>query len=194
VWRIGIVGVALGLAASLILRVVTGGDKALGRDLSEGKVQAVTGPISKEQESAMDVNGTSICILKVSEQRFKVAEVVFEAAPRSGPVRLYYLPASRKVVNFEALTPETPVSAPRPLAQAIIGSWRNHFAKATFTADGRVSASVMGRHSAGEWSVDTDGRLHAEIAGRREVAEASVTDDELRITLTGRVVTLAREA
>jgi hypothetical protein len=194
VWRIAIVGVPLGIAASLILRVLTGGDKALGRDLRHGRVHAVTGPITKEQESAMDVNSTSVYILKVGDQRFTVAAKTFEAAPGSGQVRLYYLPASRKVVNLEAFTDGTPTGAPRSLAEAIIGSWRNHFAKATFTSDGRVTASVMGRHSAGQWSVDAEGRLHAEIAGRSEIAQASISGDELRITVTGRVVTLSREA
>jgi hypothetical protein len=194
VWRIAIVGVPLGIAVSLVLRAVTGGDRALGRDLSHGQVQAVTGPITKEQESAMDVDSTSVYILKVGAERFTVAEKIFEAAPGSGQVRLYYLPASRKVVNLETFTDGTPTSAPRPLADAIIGSWRNNFAKATFTMDGRVTASVMGRHSTGQWSVDAEGRLHAEIAGRAEIAQASVVGDELRITLSGRVVTLAREA
>ena len=194
IWRIAIVGVPLGIAVSLILRVLTGGDKALGRDLRHGRVQAVTGPITKEQESAMDVNSTSVHILKVGDQRFIVPAMTFEAAPRSGQVHLYYLPASRKVVNLEAFTDGTPTAAPRPLAAAIIGSWRNHFAKATFTSNGRVTASVMGRHSTGQWSVDTEGHLHAEIGGRTEIAQAIVSGDELRITLTGRVVTLAREA
>jgi hypothetical protein len=194
VWRIAIVGVPFGIAVSLILRVLTGGDKAMGRDLHHGRVQAVTGPITKEQESAMDVNSTSVYILKVGDQRFTVPAMTFEGAPGSGQVRLYYLPASRKVVNLEAFTDGTPTGAPRPLAEAIIGGWRNHFAKATFTSDGRVTASVMGRHSTGQWSVDAEGRLHAQIAGRSEIAQASVNGDELRITLTGRVVTLAREA
>jgi hypothetical protein len=193
IWRIAIVGVPLGIAASLILRVLTGGDKALGRDLRHGRVQAVTGTITKEQESAMDVDSTSIYILKVGDQRFTVAAMTFETAPRSGQVCLYYLPASRKVVNLEAFTDGTLTGAPPPLVEAIIGSWRNHFAKATFTSDGRVTASVMGRHSAGQWSVDTAGRLHAEIAGRTEIAQANVSGDELRITLTGRLVTLSRE-
>jgi hypothetical protein len=194
VWRIAIVVVALGIGSSLVLRVLTGGDKALGRDLGHGRVQAVTGPITKEEESAMDVDSTSVYILRVGDQRFTVAAMTFEAAPGSGQVRLYYLPASRKVVNLEAFTDGTPTAAPRPLAEAIIGSWRNHFAKATFTSDGRVTASVMGRHSTGQWSVDADGRLHAELAGRTEIAQASVSGDELRVTLSGRVVTLSREA
>jgi hypothetical protein len=142
----------------------------------------------------MDVDSTSVYILRVGDQRFTVAAMTFEAAPGSGQVRLYYLPASRKVVNLEAFTDGTQTGAPRPLAEAIIGSWRNHFAKATFTSDGRVTASVMGRHSTGQWSVDAEGRLHAEIAGRKEIAQASVNGDELRIALAGRVVTLAREA
>jgi hypothetical protein len=196
VWRIAIIGVALGIAVSLILRIITGGDRALSHDLRHGRVESVTGPITKEQESAMDVDSTSVYFLRVGGERFTVAPVANEAAPGTGQVRLYYLPESRKVVNLERLAEgATPTGmAQRPLQEAIVGSWRNNFANATFTSDGRVTASVMGRRSAGEWSVDTEGRLHAEIAGRAEVAEASVSGDELRISLTGRVVTLTREA
>ncbi len=193
VWRIAIVVVALGIAVSLILRVLTGADKALRRDLCHGHVQAVTGTITKEHASAMDVDGTSVYVLRIGDQRFTVTAVTFEAAPRSGRVRLYYLPASRKVVNLEAFTDGIPTDAPRPLAEAIIGSWRNHFAKATFTSNGRVTASVMGRHTTGQWSVDAEGRLHAEIAGHTQIAQASVSGNELRITLTGRPVTFSRE-
>jgi hypothetical protein len=196
VWHIAIVGVALGIAVSLILRVVSGGDRALSHDLRHGRVESVAGPISKEQESAMDVNGTSIYVLRVADLRFIVPPLANEAAPSAGSVRLYYLPESRKVVNLERLADEVMQTgtAQRPLQEAIVGSWRNNFAQATFTADGRVTASVMGRHSTGEWSVDAQGRLHAEIAGRAEVADASISGNELRISLTGRVVTLARQA
>lgn len=196
IWRIGVVGLALGIAASLILRIVTGGDRALRHDLRQGRVESVTGPISKEQESAMDVDGTSVHFLKVGALRFIVSPIANEAAPAAGPVRLYYLPESRKVVNLEGLADAagSTASTPRPLQEAIVGSWRNNFAHATFTADGRVTASVMGRRSAGQWSVDAQGRLHAEIAGRAEIAQASVSGNELRISLADRVVTLAREA
>jgi hypothetical protein len=194
VWRIAILVVALGIAVSLVLRVLTGADKALGRDLRRGRVEAVTGPITREQQSGTDPDATSVYILKVGNERFTVAAMTFEAAPRSGKVRLYYLPASRKVLNLEALTDGMLTGAPPALADAIIGSWRNHFAKATFTSDGHVTASVMGRQSAGQWSVDAEGLLHAEIAGRTEIAQASIRGDELHITLTDRVVTLSREA
>ncbi len=196
IWRIAIVGVALGIAVSLILRVVSGGDKALSQDLRRGHVESVTGPISQEQELAPDADSTKLYFLKVGGKRFRVTAVASEAAPRSGQVRLYYLPESRAVVNIEPLAEDVMPAGivQRPLEEAIVGSWRNSFAHATFTADGRVTASVMGRHSAGQWSVDTQGRLHAEIAGRAEIAQASVSGNELRIALTGRVVTLTREA
>jgi hypothetical protein len=196
IWRIAIVGVALGIAVSLILRVVSGGDKALSQDLRRGRVESVTGAISKELELAPDADSTQLYFLKVGDQRFSVTSIVSDAAPPSGHVRLYYLPESRKVVNLEPLAEAAMPTgtAQRPLQEAIVGSWRNNFAHATFTEDGRVTASVMGRHSAGQWSVDTQGRLHAEIAGRAEIAQASVSGNELRIALTGRVVTLTREA
>jgi hypothetical protein len=196
VWRIAVVGVALGISASLILRIVTGGDKALSRDLQHGRVESVTGPLAREEESALDVDSTSIYFLKVGDERFRVTPVANAAAPRSGRVRLYYLPASRKVVNIEPSDAggDTADIAQRPLQEAIVGSWRNNFANATFTADGRVTASVMGRSSVGQWSVDADGRLHAEIAGRAEVAQASISGNELRIALAGKGYTLTRSA
>ena len=159
----------------------------MSHDLRHGRLESVTGPISKEQESAMDVDSTSVYFLRVGAERFTVTPVANEAAPGSGQARLYLLcPESRKVVNLERLADgEIPTgSAQRPLREAIVGSWRNNFANATFTSDGRVTASVMGRRSAGQWSVDGEGRLHAEIAGRAEVAEATVIGNELRTSLS----------
>lgn len=195
VWRIALVGVPLGIAITLLLRIVTGADRALGRDLHRGRVESLAGSLSKEQTSAMDVSGTSVYFLRVADQSFIVEREAYEAAPDSGEGRVYYLPAARKVINLErlAITDASPVTQPRPLHEALVGSWRNHLAQATFTADGRVTASVMGRSSAGAWSVDPQGRLHAQIAGRDEVAQASVSGNELRISLSGRVVTLTRE-
>ena len=196
VWRIAIIGVALGIAVSLVLRILTGGDRAMSHDLRHGRVESVTGPITQEEESALDADSTSVQFLRVGGDRFMVTPAASAAAPRSGQVRLYYLPESRKVVNLERLTAVATATAvaQRPLQEAIVGSWRNSFAHATFTADGRVTASVMGRSSAGEWSVDAQGRLHAEIGGRAEVAAASVSDGELRISLAGKGYTLTRDA
>jgi len=168
VWRIAIVGSALGLAVSLILRTVSGGDAALSRDLQRGRVKSLAGPVAKDHEPALDVNSTSIYILNVGDQRFTIAPLAFEAAPATGHVRLYYLPASRKVVNLERLSdaPLTPGgTVQRPIEEAIVGSWRNSFANATFSSNGRVTASVRGRRTTGRWSVDGAGRLHADIAG-----------------------------
>jgi hypothetical protein len=196
VWRIAIVGSALGLAVSLILRTVTGGDAALSRDLRRGRVESLAGPIAKEHEPALDADSTSIYILNVGDQRFTVAPLVFEAAPATGQVRLHYLPASRKVVNLERLSdaPLTPGgTVQRPLEEAIVGSWRNSFANATFTSDGHVTANVRGRRATGRWSVDGAGRLHADIAGQTGMAQASVLGTELRITLGGKGFTLTRQ-
>lgn len=196
VWRIALVGSAAGLAVSLILRTASGADAALRGDLRRGRVEVVAGPVAREQEPALDVNSTSICILTVADQRFTVPPQAFAAAPATGNVRLYYLPASRKVVNLERLS-DAAVAAggtvQRPLAEAIVGSWRNSFVNATFFADGRVTASVRGRRSDGRWSVDGAGRLHADIAGRTLQAQAGVLGAELRITLGGQAVTLTRQ-
>jgi hypothetical protein len=196
VWRIAIVVGTLGLAISLILRTASGGDAALSRDLRRGRVEALAGPVAKDHEPALDANSTSIYILDVGDQRFIVAPPAFEAAPATGNVRLYYLPASRKVVNLERLSDASlpPVDmVQRPLEEAIVGSWRNSFANATFASDGRVTASVRGHRTTGRWSVDGAGRLHADIAGQAGIAQASVLGAELRITLGGKGFTLTRQ-
>ncbi len=76
---------------------------------------------------------------------------------------------------------------PRPLAEAILGSWRTGPMTVTFEADGSATATGLGSAQHGPWSVDRDGRLHFDVAGggHEQVAEAWVAGDTLTIAEGG---------
>jgi hypothetical protein len=82
---------------------------------------------------------------------------------------------------------------PRPLAQAIVGSWRGPMMTLVFAADGTVSATMLGgvQHS-GRWSVDANGRLVADVAGSTGPVDAWVVGDRLTVTIGGRGLALQR--
>ena len=83
---------------------------------------------------------------------------------------------------------------PRPLAQAIVGAWRNPILTVTFDADGSVSASMLGgiQHR-GHWSVNRAGRLVSDVMGRDDAAEAWVVGDELTIVADGNALKFTRD-
>ncbi len=92
--------VALAIAAFLVVRSVTGSD-ALTRDVRQGRVESVEGAIGRRRLG----NGGNVTtyLLDVGERSFRVRRATYQAAPEAGMVRLYFLPASRKVVNLERL-------------------------------------------------------------------------------------------
>jgi hypothetical protein len=103
----------------------------------------------------------------------------------------------------EALTPSRsssiappPAEArdPRPLAEAILGTWKTGFMKVTFTADGRATLRTLGPSRDGHWSVDSAGRLHADITGKQVAAEAWVTGDQLTIVFEGEGLTFTSDS
>jgi hypothetical protein len=81
---------------------------------------------------------------------------------------------------------------PRPLAEAILGTWSNGLLTVTFCADGSVTAQGVGRGGRGRWSVDSEGQLHAELDGRTLTARAWVTGDSLVVAAEGRSFALSR--
>lgn len=99
-------------------------------------------------------------------------------------------------------TPPAPEKRdPRPLADAIVGTWSNPILHVTFAADGLATMRIFGREKTARWSVDSEGRLHAQIsgpewsAGQRadQSAEAWIADGRLTIVLDGRAMTFTRE-
>ena len=84
---------------------------------------------------------------------------------------------------------------PRPLGEAIVGTWNNALTTVTFSADGRVTMTphMLGAKRDGRWSVDGTGRLRADITGGHETADAWVAGNQLTITVEGEGLTFTRE-
>ena len=83
---------------------------------------------------------------------------------------------------------------PRPLAEAIVGSWTNQLVTLTFKADGTASAvtAMRGREQSGRWSVDAKGMLVADVMGKQDAAEAWIAGDVLTISQRGEAMTFKR--
>jgi hypothetical protein len=237
------------LAAVFLLRAMTLGDSLL-QDLRSGRVDTIEGALGKRRVSTGSHGTTStLYYFDVSGRSFSVGERTYETAPDAGIVRVYFLPRSHKVVNFERL-PDRPLPAdimssptaaisslatafrshdrvqaaearaqmaavkdafeagktamfakppsgphdPRPLAEAILGTWQAGFVSITFMPDGTMVASFGPRQQHGHWSVGPDGRLRSDATGRDQVADAFVTGDTLSITDAGQSLSLQRAA
>ena len=99
---------------------------------------------------------------------------------------------------FEAMVDSTPAAStptpdPRPLAEAIVGTWSSPVVTVTFTADGGVTVRVFGTERRGRWSVDGHGRLQSDIMGQMGTADARVHGNQLTVALDDRTVTLTRD-
>lgn len=104
------------------------------------------------------------------------------------------LGSAMKAAFAQPITPPLDPPDPRPLGEAIVGTWSNGFVTAAFSADGSVTTSVLGREKAGRWSVDANGRLCADVTGQQQAVEASVAGDQLTISVEGKVLTFTRKA
>ena len=82
---------------------------------------------------------------------------------------------------------------PRPLREAIIGTWTSGFVSVTFAADGKLRAHTLGAQRDGHWSVDGTGHLCADLTGERETADAWVVGNQLTIAAEDGGMTFTRE-
>ena len=233
-------GIGFLILAGVLLVVGLSGSDSITRDLREGRVLQAEGAIRKFTETTHSRNSsTTYHYAEVGNVRTETGPTGYEALPEAGIVRLYYLPHSHRLVNFEQLAdrplPEgaltdahvalrAGVSAllgdadaraevaaigrqltasgepppaserdPRPLAQAIVGTWKNPMLSVTFDAGGTVTATMPGgRKQSGHWSVDTSGNLVSDVMGSEGTAKAWVANDRLSIELDGQGVTLVR--
>jgi hypothetical protein len=84
---------------------------------------------------------------------------------------------------------------PRPLAQAIVGTWHVGPTSVSFMPDGTVVATMFGgRQQNGRWSIGPDGKLHANAFGRDQIADAWVAGNVLTISEDGQGMALQRAA
>lgn len=81
---------------------------------------------------------------------------------------------------------------PRPLARAILGTWRRSMMTVTFYRDGTAEMVLPGSTKSGRWSVDAGGRLHADGVGQSNGTEAWVVGDQLTVVIDGMGMTFTR--
>lgn len=92
-----------------------------------------------------------------------------------------------------AVEPPSDQRDPRPLSEAIVGTWSNPFMTVTFAPDGTASsAAPNGRQTSGRWSVDAQGQLHAGLAGKDRVGQAWIAGTSLTISEDGMALTFER--
>ena len=92
-----------------------------------------------------------------------------------------------------AAPPPANLRDPRPLQQAILGTWQNTVMTVTFSRDGTVTATLpIGPERHGQWSVDAAGRLLADVTGHEQAVDAWVVGDKLTISAQGEGLTFTR--
>ena len=241
-----LVGVALLLvAAFFFVRGMSGGD-SLTRDLRSGYVESIEGAMLKGRRTTGGRSSSTTYWFQVSGKQLRVTRDQYEWAPEAAWVRLFYLPHSGRVVNFERLadhpvptrSPQEAVKAalggmrshdpeakaeayanviavgeemkatfeaarvpaggerdPRPLAEAIIGTWSNDLITVTFKPDGSADVSMPSGHDRSvHWSVDSSGRLVSELGGQHGSAEAYIAGGQLTVVDMGSSLTFRRTA
>jgi hypothetical protein len=104
-----------------------------------------------------------------------------------------------KAAMTTGATPPDAARDPRPLAQAILGTWSNAMMSVSFAPDGTLSATMPGmlggRSRSGHWSVDSSGQLVSDVvAGRPMPTEAWVSGDQLTVSMGERGLTFQRVA
>lgn len=237
-------------AVAFVVRGVLNLD-TLAADLRTGRVDSVEGAVAKSRGFSSGRSVNELYFVDVDGKRFSIHQKTYAALPDAGIVRLFYLPRSRRVVNFEQL-PDRPISPdalealkspmsairlaatafgnpdttrraevmasmaavghalqaemgptdatppppdqrdPRPLAEAVLGTWKMGPMTVTFSPDGTASMDAAGMARKGPWSVGADGRLHSSALGPDGAADAWVTGDTLTVRADGRSMAFHR--
>ncbi len=105
--------------------------------------------------------------------------------------------AEKALLGPKPATPPAPDQRdPRPLAEAILGTWQLGPMKVRFAGDGTASVLLpMGGTRDGHWSVDAGGRLHLDaLNGKDQATEAWVVGDSLTVSIDGQGMTAHRIA
>jgi hypothetical protein len=99
-------------------------------------------------------------------------------------------------LHAAAVPPPSTQLDPRPLAQAIIGTWTNPMMTVTFAPDGTATQTIAmtGKQNSGRWSVDAQGQLHAGLDGHDDSASAWIAGDTLTISMGTMALPFQRQA
>jgi hypothetical protein len=84
---------------------------------------------------------------------------------------------------------------PRPLTEAILGSWSSPMMRLSFLPGGSVTSFLTpaARSQTAHWSVDAHGKLHTDLGGRKVVADAWVAGNRLILSVGDQTLALDRE-
>jgi hypothetical protein len=139
--------VCLVIAVLLLVRAFTGGDR-LSEDVRAGRVESVEGAITKYRNTSTGGRGSGLTsyYFDVSGKRLEVSHSGYEVAPDAGYVRLFYLPKSRRVINFERLpdppAPELTSTNVQEVVRSVAAGVHSHDENAA--AEARAQMAAMG--------------------------------------------------
>ena len=120
-----------------------------------------------------------------SRNPVEVAEARAQAAAMEGAMKAEF--------KSGATLTQSEARDPRPLAQAILGSWSNRMMSVSFDPNGTLNATLPGGgQRSGRWSVDSSGKLVSDVTGEGTPTEAWVSGDELTVTVGGTGLTFRR--
>jgi len=102
--------------------------------------------------------------------------------------------ALKSAFEGSAQAPSADARDPRPLGQAILGTWTNPLIRLTFSEGGVATVHMFGGDKNGRWSVDADGKLRAGIMGHEQSVDAWIVGNTLTVVADGRTVTFSRAA
>ena len=114
------------LAGALVAISIIGADPPT-RDARAGRVLSTEGAIRKWTETTHGgSSSTTSHYAEAGNVRVEMGPQSYEALPEAGIVRLFYLPSSRRLVNFEQLAdrplPEGALTDPRFALKAAVGT------------------------------------------------------------------------
>lgn len=139
-----LIGIAFIVLAGALVVVSLSGADPVTRDLRAGRVLSADGAIRKWTQTSHTRNSTTTShYAEVGSVTVEVAIQSYDALPDAGIVRLFYLPNSHRLVNFEELAdrpvPDGALSNPRiALKDAVAGIFGDADARAELAAIGHA--------------------------------------------------------
>ncbi|HYM66259.1 MAG TPA: hypothetical protein VEW68_03110 [Patescibacteria group bacterium] len=133
---------------------------------------------------------------EVAQQLFQAMRSHDEVTAAEARAQAAHMESTMKAaLQSGAVPPPAAGRDPRPLQEAILGSWSNAVMSVSFAADGTLSAVMPGgMRRSGHWSVDSAGNFQSDVTGPLTPAEAWVSGDELTVTIGGTGLTFQRVA
>jgi hypothetical protein len=150
-------GVGFVIAAGVFAYLALFRGRPLAQDLRAGRVEVVEGAIGRDRLAGTG-STPSRHWLEVGGQRYECGVAEYETAEQPGIARVYYLPRSRRVVNFERL-PDRPLPPgaldDRAALDAAVRGARSH--DAATRDEARATMAAIQHATFGPAAAQTDG-------------------------------------